>query len=643
MGVLMAVISIADLPDAPEEVSIREPAPITEVSPETDQVTERYGSPAVSAPVRRNVISIADLADSPDKEPAPPEVTQPTPSTAQGLAEGAMGGLMGAGIGASQLALMGLGHLIPGIENPEWLNRASKTLEEEEMKRRSVATRKKDAYGGAGFTNPFSIGEFGGENALEIAAGGAMGVRNALTKLPVSPLRNLGRSAWEGLVSGFASGSAMPTVGGESRTENALKVAAGGALFAPAMHLTTSTGKMLYPYVKGKYQQRFDSNAIRAIDKEAAALMDAPFRKDIEEGLRTVAQRSPSDVKTLKALSNAVKNDHLAVDTVTQMRDGIKIYRHGVRTKGVESLPRTLEESVDATDQAAVNLADWATKLTKAADNVGLRVKFPERAVIDEATGETIKGGLSSLDNVLEKYGRSELQEATAKKYAAKLRQRNAEGGMDLASTVTMMKTLNKEITKLFSGDNSSGSSVEVLGMVASHVRTALNDTMENFNGGPQYAEMRKAMGAVLNLNRRLMKRAEMVANRDANRGMSIFDVIGTEQLIRGATRGRPDEVIAGLSSFAASKVARRLRSKDSAVRKIFRNAYHLNGEKKLLAPDIPQWAKPDTTMTSSGTRGLPAGGDFIGATGVGGTPAPAGPIQGVRTGGLPDGPLSGR
>ena len=170
----------------------------------------------------------------------------------------------------------------------------------------------------------------------------------------------------------------------------------------------------------------------------------------------------------------------------------------------------------------------------------------------------------------------------------AKLNAIEEQGGFTVPSAIRAMTELNNDIKSLFTGKNVSGDSPELLGLVANKLRASLNSTLESFEGGAQFGEYRRSLGQLMNLERRLLKTVEREANKESRSALSIFDVIGAEQLIRGAARMRPAGVMESAASFATGKALKLLSSKDRAVRSVFRAAEHVNAGAKLKGPVLP-------------------------------------------------------
>ena len=94
-----------------------------------------------------------------------------------------------------------------------------------------------------------------------------------------------------------------------------------------------------------------------------------------------------------------------------------------------------------------------------------------------------------------------------------------------------------------------------------------------------------------MNLEERLLRTVEKEAQLQARGSMSIFDVIGTEQIIRGAARGNVSGVAEGAASFATGKARKLLMSKNRATRLLFRAAkasHELKGSPRLSEPVLP-------------------------------------------------------
>jgi hypothetical protein len=312
--------------------------------------------------------------------------------------------------------------------------------------------------------------------------------------------------------------------------------------------------------------------ALRKESPETAKLLQQPGNKIIEEGLRRVAPRKPSDVQSTKALAREIQNDNQAVRSIAQLRDELTFTRGGREVTG--ELPKTLGEALDATSQSANKIANWIDDIAMNASEQGTRV--PVAPVINELGKVKVANGY--LPN----------QEALAQKWVETLQPIAQNQGFTVISALRMMTNLNNDIKSIFTGKNVSGDSPELLGMIANDMRQSLNQTLEQATGNPRFAELRRSLGQLMNLEKRLLKTAEKEANKDAKTKMSVFDIIAAEQLIRGSTRGKATGVAEAGASYLTGKALKLLNRADRSVKRVFRAADYLTGKDRMGAPELP-------------------------------------------------------
>lgn len=316
---------------------------------------------------------------------------------------------------------------------------------------------------------------------------------------------------------------------------------------------------------------------LRQVAPEVAKIVETPEGHAIEQGLRKIAPRKPSDVQGTPALAREIKNDLDAVQTMAQLKNQFKFVRNGEEVIG--QMPKTLNEALSAANQSVSTIANRINDLTAAAGGE----KVPLNTVLGELSKVKVSNGY--LPN----------QEALAAKWLEQLAPLEQQGGLSVPATVRLMTNLNNDIKALFTGKNVSGDSPELLGMIANDVRQSLNKTLETTVGSGEFAARRKEMGQLMNLEKRLLKKVEQTANKESKTSMSVFDIIAAEQLIRGVARGKAAGPVEAGASFLIGKALKTLNSPDRAVRSVFRAADKLNSGKKVEMPEIPKATSPTT------------------------------------------------
>jgi len=251
------------------------------------------------------------------------------------------------------------------------------------------------------------------------------------------------------------------------------------------------------------------------------------------------------------------------------MRNNITFARNGRLVEG--ELPKTLPEFLSATYQGIEKLQSRATQYSAAADAAGVKVQ--------------LKGVMQSLQNIVKSDGSTAEMKNTARRLMTEYEPLAQKGGLSVAHAIERMSNLNLETKQLHAGGNAAGKSLKVMGDLANTMRTALNDALDHPNAPQEFAMIRREMGQLMSLQERLLPMVVKEANRASKTNITLYDVIASEQFIRGVSRGKPVTAsMEATASYLTGKTFKHLNSYDRAVRKIFQASNAMtNGERRVF------------------------------------------------------------
>lgn len=420
-------------------------------------------------------------------------------------------------------------------------------LQEMEGERRAESTKIKEARGGeAGLTNLGSIGEFAGETLPGMAIPATRAARG---------VTSLGQAAKIGAIGGGISGASQPLVEGESRAAHtALGVGAGAVLGAAGTAALSGVEKGI--------------SKIAGRIKEPTKYYD----KLIEDKLRKVAPETPGRYKTVPAKQKATENRVQAVKDIAALRDEVELVdpNTNLQVKGIT--PSSQDDLLQATHQGMQKVMSWTDEVADAMQDSGRR--FAPSNAINELQKVSLQGG----------YTREQV--GTAQKLIADLTEATEGEGFSASAALRRLTGLNNDIKSIYTGQNKSGDSPEVIALAANHYRKQFNDFMSE--AGENYGELRKLWGRLSAVDEDILRNLESRANSEARGGMSVFDILGAQQILQGVTMGRPEKIGSGLLNIiGVDKALKYFTGPDKAVRDMFKVADKVNKGARITKPEI--------------------------------------------------------